>query len=81
MCEFTMLILQKYGFMNRVISFGFYSTNYKVYIHLPRINTQQQTTATFNITHAISSNDRQTPRLYQGSENCCEGDRDSDIFP
>ena len=80
MGEFTILILQKYGFKVCVISFGFCSTNYKVYIHIPCINTQQRTTATFNITHIISSSNHQTPRLYQGSDNCCEGDCNSNII-
>ena len=53
---------------------------YKVFIYLPSINTQQQTTAPFDITHIISSSDRQRPRLYQGSAYYCEGDRNSDII-
>ena len=53
---------------------------YKVFIYLPCINTQQQTTATFYITHVISSSDHQTPRLYQGSANPCEGYRNSNII-
>ena len=39
--ELTMLILHKYGFKVSVILFGFYSTRYKAYIHLPWINTQK----------------------------------------
>ena len=78
--EFTMLILKKYGFKVCVILFNFYSTDYKVYIHLPCIVTQWWTTASFNITHVVSSNDRQTPILYQGSSNYCWGDRNLDII-
>ena len=63
-----------------VISFDFYSTHYKVYIHLPCINTQRRTTSPFDITHVISSSDCQTPRLYQGLDDRCEGDRNSDII-
>ena len=48
--EFTLLIIQKYGFDFCVILFGFYSTRFKVYIHSPCINTQQQTTKPFNYT-------------------------------
>ena len=64
-----MLILQKYGFKVCVILFVFYSTQYNVYIHIPCINTQQQTTATFDITHVISSRDLTTLRQYQGFYN------------
>ena len=78
--ECTMLILQKHGFKVCVISFNFYSTHYIVYIHQPFIITQIQTTASFEITHVISSSDRQTPRLYQGLADFCEGDRISDII-
>ena len=63
-----------------MIYFDFYSAHYKVYIHIPCINTQRQTTASFDITNVISSSNRQTPRLYQGSANCCEGDCNSDII-
>ena len=63
-----------------MISFDFYSTHYKVYIRLPCIITQRQTTVSFDITNVISSSDIQTPRLYKGSANCCERDRDSDII-
>ena len=45
--EFTILILRKYGFKVCMILFGFYSSNFKVYIHLLCINTQRQTTAPF----------------------------------
>ena len=78
--EFTLLILQKYGFKVCMISFGFYSTNFKVYIHLPCISTQQQTTAPFDNTPVILSSDRQKTGLYQGSADCCEGYRNSDIM-
>ena len=80
MGKFTMLILIKYSFKVCVLSFGFYSTNYKVYIHLTCINTQQRTTSPFDITYVISSSDRQTLRLYQGSADCCEGYRNPDII-
>ena len=43
------------------------------FIHLPLINTQQLTTAPFNVTHVLSSRDLQTLRLYQGSADCGEG--------
>ena len=78
--EFTMLILQKYGFKVCVISFGFYSTHYKVYIHIPWINTQRQKTAPFEITHIISFSNLQTPTLYQGSADFCERYSNSDII-
>ena len=78
--EFTMLILRKYGFNVSVILFGFYSIHYKVYIHLPFINAHQQKTAPFNITSFISSCNRQMPRLYQRSDNCCKGNRNSKII-
>ena len=63
-----------------VISFGFYSTHYKVYIHLPWINTQQRTTALLDITPLFSYSYHQTPRLYQGSANRCEGDCNFNII-
>ena len=63
-----------------MILFGSYSTNFKVYIHLPRINTQQQTTASFDDTPVILSSDGQKTGLYQGSDNCCEGYRNFDII-
>ena len=78
--EFTMLIQHKYGFKVCVISFNFYSAHYKVYIHLLCINTQRQTTASFDITNVISSSNRQMPRLYQVSADCCEVDRNYDII-
>ena len=78
--EFTLLILQKYGFKVCVILFGFYSHHYKFYIHIPCINTKLLTTAPFDISYIISSSDRQTPRLYQGSADRCEVDRNSDII-
>ena len=70
--EFTILIIWKYGFKVCVILFGFYSTQFKVYIHLPCINTQRQTTSPFNITPDISSRNCQTTWLYQGSANNCK---------
>ena len=78
--EFTILILQKYGFKVCVISFGFYSTHFKVYIHLPCINTQRRTAATFDITPVISSSNHQTKIIYQGSANHREGYCNSDII-
>ena len=53
---------------------------YNAFIYLPCINTQRQTTAPFDVTHVISSSDRQTPRLYQGSADRCEVYRNSDII-
>ena len=78
--EFTVLILQKYSFEVCVILFGFYSTHFKVHIHLPWINTQWRTTSPFDNTPVISSNDLQNTGLYQGSADCCEGDCNSDII-
>ena len=63
-----------------MISFDFYSTHYRFYIRLPCIITQQQTTAPFDITHALSSSDRQNPRLYQESADCCKVDRNLDVI-
>ena len=54
---------------------------YKVFIYLPFINTQRQTTAPFDITHVISSSDHRAPRLYQGLSDRCEGYRNSNIIP
>ena len=34
----------------------------------------------YDITHVLSSSDLQTPRLYQGSADLCEGDRNYDII-
>ena len=53
---------------------------YKVYIYLPSINTQQQTTAPFYDTPVISYIHHQTAGLYRGSANRCEGDLNSDII-
>ena len=53
---------------------------YKVFICLPCIITQQQTTAPFYITNVLSYSDRQTPRMYQGSADFCEGDRNSGVI-
>ena len=68
------VVLQKYGFKVCVILFDFYSTHYKVFIYLPCIITLRRTAAPLNITHILSSRERQTPRLYQGSEDSCGGD-------
>ena len=70
----------KYGFIVCVISFVFYSTCYKVYIFLSCINTHRRTVVPFDITHVLSSSDRQTPRLYQVSADCCGGYRNSDVI-
>ena len=80
MGEFSILILQKYHFKVCVISFGFYSTHFKVYIHLPCINTQQRTTSPFDDTPVISYSDHRTTGMYQGSADSCEGDCNSDII-
>ena len=80
MDEFTLLILQKYGFKVCVISFGFYSTHFIVYIHLPLISTHQQTTSPFNITSIISSSNSQKTGLYQGSADHCKRYRNSNII-
>ena len=58
----------------------FFSTHYKVYIHLTCIITQLWKTAPSDITHVISSSNRQTPRLYHGWADCCEGDCNLDII-
>ena len=75
-----MLLLQKHSSKVCVILFGFYSTHYKVYIHLHCIITQKQTTAPLNITHVISPSEHQTPRLYQRSADRFEGDRNYNII-
>ena len=53
---------------------------YKVFIYLPCINTQQQTTSPFNITPVISYSNHRTSRLYQGSADRFEGDCNSNII-
>ena len=78
--KLTMLVLPNFGSKVCVISFGFYSTQYKVYIHLPCINTQQHTAEPFEITHFISSRDHQTSRLYQGSADCFKVDLNQILF-
>ena len=74
------MILRKYCFKVCLISFGFYSTRFKVYIHLPYINTQLRTTSPFDITPVISYSDHRTIGLYQGSDYRYEGDRNSNII-
>ena len=74
------IVLQKYIFKVCVISFDFYSTHYKVYIHLPWIITQIQKTLQLYITHVISSRELRKPILYQGSDDCCEEDCNSYII-
>ena len=76
----SVIAIVKYGFKVCVVSFDSYSIHFKVYIHLPFIKTQRQTTVPFDSTHFISSSNRQTPRLYQGSADCCEEDRNSNII-
>ena len=78
--EFTFLILRKYGCKVCMILFSFYSTHFKVYIHLPCINSQRQKTASFDDTPVILSSDCYNTGLYQGSADCCEGFRNSDII-
>ena len=63
-----------------MISFSFYSTCFKIYIHLPCINTQRLATATFDDTSIISYSDRRKTGLYQGSADRCKVDRNSDII-
>ena len=63
-----------------MIFVDFYSTHYKVYIHITHIITQWWTKAPFDINHFISYSNRQTPRLYQGWADCCEGDCNLDII-
>ena len=63
-----------------MILFGSYSSNFKFYIHLPCINTQQQTKEPFDDTPVILYIDRQKKGLYNGSDNCCEGDHNLDII-
>ena len=58
----------------------FCSTRFKVYIHLPYINTQQRTTAPINNTHVISSINHRKIGLYQGSADHCELNNYSNIF-
>ena len=70
----------QYGFKVCVILFNIYSTHYKVYIHIPCINTQHQNIVPSNITHVISSSDWELTRLYQGLANHCKGNRKSDII-
>ena len=53
---------------------------YKVFIYLPYINTQQRTTAPYDSTHVLSSSNRRMLRLYQGSADRCEGDRNLDVI-
>ena len=53
----------------------------KVYIYFSCINTQQQATSPFKDTPVISPPQSKHLRtgLYQGSDDSCEGDRDSYI--
>ena len=52
--EFTTLILRKYSFKICMISSGFYSYHFKVYIHLPCINAQNLKTAPFYLLSPLS---------------------------
>ena len=63
-----------------MIPFGFNSTNFKAYIHLPCIKTQRRKTAPFNETYIISYSDHPTIGIYPGSAYRCEGDRNFDII-
>ena len=60
--------------------FFFNSTHYKLYIHIPCIITQRQTTATLHGNRVLSSCYRQTPIMYQESADHCEGDRKWDVI-
>ena len=78
--EFTILILQKYGFKVCVILFGFYSAHFKVYTHLTCINTQNKKQ---HHSTSLTSYHLETAKktvLYQGSSDNCEGDRNPDII-
>ena len=78
--EFTILIPGKYVLRVCVRLFGFNSTHFKFYIHLPCINTQRHTTSPFNIISDISSSKCQTTGLYQGSAKRCDGYHNSNII-
>ena len=52
----------------------------KVYIYLTCINTQRQRIAPFDDTPIISFSDNQKTGLYQGSADCCEVYRNSDLI-
>ena len=51
------------------------------FFNLPCIIAQRQTTAPFDRTHFLSSSDRLMPRLYQGSADLSEVDRNLDVIP
>ena len=53
----------------------------KVYIYLPYINTQRWSTSPFDDTPIVSPRHSKywNTGLYQGSDDRCEGDRDSDL--
>ena len=59
--EFTILIIQKYGFKVCVISFGFYSTCYKVYIIYPASthSDKQQHHSTSLLSYHLATTKRQ----------------------
>ena len=44
------------------------------------MDAQQRTTAPFHSSHVLSSSNRQTPIMYQGSADSFEGDRNSDVI-
>ena len=73
-------VLQKYSFKDCVISYDFYWTRYKFYIHIPCIITEWRTTVPFNIPHVLSYSELWMPILYKGSVNHCEGDRNLDVI-
>ena len=75
------VVLQKYGFKVYVISFGFYSTHFKFYIHLSCINKQRRTTSPFDYTPLISSSNHSNTGIYQGLAYRCEVDCNSNIIP
>ena len=52
--ECTVLLLQQYVFKVCAISFGFWSSCLKVYIHLLCINTHRRTTTTFYLWSSLS---------------------------
>ena len=74
------VVLQTFGFIVCVISLDFYSTQYKVYIYLPCINTHRWTIAPFNVTHVLSYIDHRTQKRYQGSASHYEGDCNLDVI-
>ena len=72
-------VLQKYGFKVCVILFDIYPTHSKVYIHLTCIITRKKKLP-FDITLVLSFSDCRTPIQYQGSDDNCKGDHNSDVI-